>query len=1332
MCDVHLFNNPTPLEAKDHFEIVMNSNDDISSNDDDSLYEENIEYVEASPHNSELVSLDEAEIVIPEVEEIKDDILREKLLNVHLLIANIKALKDNPTPSSELLTKSSSTFPKSFLDETNTFHNSLPEFENFYFDLEEISSGSTTTHYDISLPDYEAFSFDDDHIEDISSGGTTTHSDISVKDKQEKDKIGSKPSKNGKRNSKGGKISGKGKIKTGKLDFDDVYFVKELKFNLFSVSHMCDKKNSVLFTDTECVVLSSDYKLPDENHVLLQVSKENNMYNVDLKNVVPSGGLTCLFAKATLDESNIWHKRLGHINFKTMNKLVKGNLVRGLPSKIFENNHTCVACQKGKQHRASYSLLPIPLWAKEVNNACYVQNKVLVTKPHNKTPYKLLLGRSPSIGFMRPFRCPVTILNTIDLLEKFDGKADEGFLVGYSVNCKAFRGLDLIDIDTLTMSMNYQPVYAGNQPNAHAGIKENIDAGKVKKEIVSAQQYMLLPLKSTDSQDPKNINDNVADDAFEVRAEKNDVHVSSHKSDKTDKKKHDAKATRDDKGKVNTVSEPVNAVGPNLINNTTSFNTASPSVNVVSPNFRIAGQSSFMDPSKYHDDPDMPELEDIVYLDAEEDVGAEADLSNLETHIPVTLQTRSMTRMVKEQGGLNQINDEGFHTFMLTCFLSQEEPKKLLQALKDPSWIEAMQEELLQFKLQKVWVLIDLPKGKRAIVSKWVFRNKKDERGIVIRNKDRLIAQGHTQEEGIDYDEVFSPVSMIAIRLFLAYASFMGFMVYQMDVKSAFIYGTIEEEELCKAFDKLMKDKFQMSSMGELTFLLGLQVKQKEDGIFISQDKYVAKILRKFGFIDVKSASTSIETDKPLLKDLMAVVPTSSHEAEYVAATLKFYGFKISCWTMGVNTSRCDEDSIGFKELMVFIVPICVLRKMELELLLATTIVDKVNGNVQLQALIDDKKVVVTKAILRRDLHLDDADGVECLPNAKIFKELVRMGYEKPHPKLTFYKAFFSAQWKFLIHTIIQCISAKRTGWNEFSSFMASAVICLATSRKFNFLKYIFDNMIRNVDNSKEVVMDAESQERTNLNAASKGVSVVIAPELVSTVEPTIAQKLHDEEVQKVTARDEQERADMEKALELQRQLDEREDDIDWSVVDEQSTTRFRLCSSKIKMFKRKKRFADETLLQVSFNKLRAAKVLGSKSTQEIPTDDPKEITKEDVQNMLEIIPVPDFRVKALQVKYHIIDWEIHTEERFSSVEPIEDKERALWVELKRLFKSDANDVLWKLQRYMHAPLTWRLYSDFMILMLSGKLQVEKDTEMARDLVMKIFMEANRPRNRCV
>nr|GFB50299.1 ribonuclease H-like domain, reverse transcriptase, RNA-dependent DNA polymerase [Tanacetum cinerariifolium] len=199
-------------------------------------------------------------------------------------------------------------------------------------------------------------------------------------------------------------------------------------------------------------------------------------------------------------------------------------------------------------------------------------------------------------------------------------------------------------------------------------------------------------------------------------------------------------------------------------------------------------------------------------------------------------------------------------------------------------------------------VIGDVQSGKKAIGIKWVFRKKKDERGIVIKNKARLVTQGYTQEEGIDYDEFFAHVARIkVIRLFLAYASFMGFMVYQMDMKSAFLYGRIEEEvyvcqplgfedpdhpdkvykvvyvddiifgstkkELCNEFERLMNDRFQMSSMGELTFFLGLQVKQKEDGIFISQDKYVTEVLRKFNLSDAKSANTLADVKKPLVKD---------------------------------------------------------------------------------------------------------------------------------------------------------------------------------------------------------------------------------------------------------------------------------------------------------------------------------------------------------------------------------------------------------------------------------------------------------------------------------
>ncbi|GKA60240.1 putative ribonuclease H-like domain-containing protein [Tanacetum coccineum] len=169
----------------------------------------------------------------------------------------------------------------------------------------------------------------------------------------------------------------------------------------------------------------------------------------------------------------------------------------------------------------------------------------------------------------------------------------------------------------------------------------------------------------------------------------------------------------------------------------------------------------------------------------------------------------------------------------------------------DESWVDAMQEELLQFKIQKVWILVDLPYGKKAIGTKWVYRNKKDERGVVVRNKARLVAQGHRQEEGLsDGCEKCIPSWYSTLSIFL--------------LKNGYRRGTIDKTLFIK---KDKHDIILMSSMGELTFFLGLQVKQKEDGIFISQDKYVAEILKKFDFVSVKTASTPFETHKPLVKD---------------------------------------------------------------------------------------------------------------------------------------------------------------------------------------------------------------------------------------------------------------------------------------------------------------------------------------------------------------------------------------------------------------------------------------------------------------------------------
>ncbi|GKE09723.1 putative ribonuclease H-like domain-containing protein, partial [Tanacetum coccineum] len=321
---------------------------------------------------------------------------------------------------------------------------------------------------------------------------------------------------------------------------------------------------------------------------------------------------------------------------------------------------------------------------------------------------------------------------------------------------------------------------------------------------------------------------------------------------------------------------------------------------------------------------------------------------------PVLTRSRAHKSKFGESAFIGYVHDQQRinHTDQLhclsACFLSQLEPTSIAKALEDPDWVDAMQEEMQQFINQQVWKLVPLPDGKHAIGTKWILKNKRDARGIVVRNKARLVAQGHRQEEG---DEVFAPVARIeAIRLFLAFASYMGFLVYQLDVKSAFLYGEIEEEVYvtqpkgfedpyfpkhvyrvvkalyglhqaprawyarlsafllqhnyrrgtidktlfikkdsrdiilvqvyvddiifgstnkawCDEFEVLMKGEFEMSAMGEMTFFLGLQVKQLPDGIFISQDKYVKDMLTKFDMESVRTATTPYEAAKTKLKD---------------------------------------------------------------------------------------------------------------------------------------------------------------------------------------------------------------------------------------------------------------------------------------------------------------------------------------------------------------------------------------------------------------------------------------------------------------------------------
>ncbi|GJY31706.1 putative ribonuclease H-like domain-containing protein [Tanacetum coccineum] len=244
----------------------------------------------------------------------------------------------------------------------------------------------------------------------------------------------------------------------------------------------------------------------------------------------------------------------------------------------------------------------------------------------------------------------------------------------------------------------------------------------------------------------------------------------------------------------------------------------------------------------------MPNLEEIVYSDNDEDVDAEADMTNLDTHI---LVSPTLTTRIHKDHPLEQIFGD-IH--------SAPQTRRMTKSVTDQ---EAMQDELLQFKLQKVWTLVDLPYGRRAIGTKWIYRNKKDERGIVVRNKARLVAQGYTQEKGIDYDEVFALVARIeAFRLFLAYASFKDIVVYQMDVKSAFLYGKIEGEVYVCQPPGFEDPEFTNRVYKVEKALYGLHQAPRA-----CQDEYVDEILKKFGFSSVKTASTPMETSKPLMKD---------------------------------------------------------------------------------------------------------------------------------------------------------------------------------------------------------------------------------------------------------------------------------------------------------------------------------------------------------------------------------------------------------------------------------------------------------------------------------
>nr|GEW37045.1 ribonuclease H-like domain-containing protein [Tanacetum cinerariifolium] len=782
--------------------------------------------------------------------------------------------------------------------------------------------------------------------------------------------------------------------------------------------------DSVLFTDSKCIVLGRNFKLSDDANVLLRTPRQHNMYLIDLNNIVPHKDLTCLVAKASADECMLWHRRLCHLNFKTMNKLVRYNLVRGLSTKCFENDHSYTACLKGKQHKAScksklVNSVTKPLHTLHMDlcgptSISSIRHKwycLVVTNDFSRFTWTFFLkSKDETSGILRKFITEIENLKDLkvkiircDNGGEFRNKemnnvcSQKGIKREFS-NARTpqqngvteRRNRTLIEaartIVLVNKSQNKTPYKLFNGRTLaigflkpfgyHVMILNTLDnLGKFEEkgdEGYFTRNYVLVVSACTHSTNFSGTKDaasqEVKKDVSSLRyiALPNwihEVHLESSSSEPQDTCNYDEPKSSGNSNPTATSTNP-----PTDQLETLTVETLIPTVSLPVPT------ACFTDSQEPSIDSD----------------GVEADVSNMETTI-----TASPTPTLR---------------------IHKDHPKsQIIGPVDTPIQTRHKSKE-------NVWSLVDCPKGVRPIGTKWVLKNKKDERGIVIRNKARLVAQGHTQKEGIDYNEVFAPVAKIeAIRLFLAYASFMGFTIYQMDVKSAFLYGTIDEEvyvmqplgfqdlEFPARVYKVEKAMYGLhqaprpwyGTLSKYLLTNGFQRGTIDQTLFIRRQRGDF-ILVQIYVDDIIFGSSNLQ----LCREFKALM----HEKFQMSAMGELNFF------LGLLSMPCEALS----------------KEISSSILL---LIETMDEGTKILATVDGNLRTVSESSIRRYLKLNDEAGQ------------------------------FSHQWKYLIHTIIQYLSPKSTGFNKFSSNIATALVYLATNSVYNFSKMIFDGMVRNVNN---------------------------------------------------------------------------------------------------------------------------------------------------------------------------------------------------------------------------------------------------------------------------